>query len=52
VLFLDLDFSNFEHSEQLRRGLIHSLHVVIQDESLVARGSDCSTLSIASSFRI
>jgi hypothetical protein len=52
VLLLDLHFSSFEHGEQLRQGLRHSLHVVIQDKSFIARGSDCSTLSITSSCGI
>jgi hypothetical protein len=52
VLLLDFHLRSLEHCKQLRKGLSHPLHVVIQDKSLIGRGNDCSTLSIASLFRI
>ena len=52
VLLLDLNLSTFQHGEQLRRGLSHPLHVVVQHKAFVARGSDCNTLSTASSSGI
>jgi hypothetical protein len=38
VLLLDFHLSNLEHIKQLRQGLGHSLHVVVQDKSFIARG--------------
>src|SRR3954468_11038524 len=38
MLLLDLNLSSFQHGEQLRRGLRHPLHVVVQHKAFVARG--------------
>src|SRR3954463_5669129 len=38
MLLLDLNLSSFQHGEQLRRGLSHPLHVVVQHKAFVARG--------------
>src|SRR4051812_9955649 len=38
MLLRDLNLSSFQHGEQLRRGLSHPLHVVVQHEAFVGRG--------------
>src|ERR1041385_4288621 len=38
MLLLDLNLSSFQHDEQLRRGLSHPLHVLVQHKAFVARG--------------
>src|SRR4051812_4456608 len=38
MLLLDLNLNTFQHGEQLRRGLSHPLHVVVQHKAFVARG--------------
>jgi hypothetical protein len=38
VLLLDLHFSSLENGKQLKQGLSHSLHVVVQDKSFIAMG--------------
>jgi hypothetical protein len=52
VLLLDFHLRSFEHCKQIRKGLSHPLHVVIQEKSFITRGSDYNTLSIASSSGI
>src|SRR3954466_14387180 len=38
VLLLDLNLSSFQHVEQLKSGLRHPQHVVVQHKAFVARG--------------